>query len=260
MLKKLLLVLLPFSTQVYGASFEDFTENINIGTEYAQYDYREKVSGKKFMSLKGPLYGINWGYSAYNNDHSFDFNARFLVGKTKYDGQLLDINNTSYNFSNVKNKIFESQILPGIKINVFNLYAGIGYRLKTDMASASSKFYPPRKSQYLYVPLGVKILPHEHDQEDAYLSLIPYFEYDLLVKGRHTSDLTRIEEPKIRLKQKKGYGIKSGITCKISQIEVTPYIYYWNIKASEKYESATLWAVEPANTTTEIGVKISFVF
>lgn len=253
-LKKLIPILaLSLSSQAYG--FEDKIDNFTVGIEYSNYNYKETVNGKTFMNLKGPLYGVNLSYLYNEDDYFVDINGRLLFGKTKYTGGRPDPATFIYspcNFKGVGNKIFESQISPGIKADIFNLYVGVGYRIKTD--NSQEYGYAHRKSQYLYIPIGVKILSKEYENDYA-LSIAPYIEYDFLVKGAQSAGL-------IRLNQNKGYGAKAGVVCKIDQFEITPYFNFWNIKDSNKYIDANsgTWWMEPANKTTEIGIKVSFRF
>ena len=140
---------------------------------------------------------------------------------------------------------------------MFNLYAGLGYRLKQD--KSSDEYSYPRKSQYFYIPIGVKI-----PTELNLVTVTPYIEYDVLVKGRQTSDLRKLNISKMNHKQKHGFGIKSGAGFKYDQFEITPYVHYWNIKKSEativSSEDKAVMFFEPKNTTSEIGIKVTFVF
>lgn len=253
MLKKCLFIFLVFPINAYGAISR---HNFKMGIEYADYTYREtgrarNIISKKIMSLKGPFFGANLSYSYNYDKYFFDIDGRLLVGVTKYNGHLM--NGTPYRFKNTLNVLFEPRVLPGIKFGGISVYTGLGYRFKGD-ASVNVHSYP-RRSQYLYTPLGVKILSGECYHNDIYLSVTPYIEYDFFIKGLQTGS-------GLRLRQNKGYGAKAGITCKIDPFEITPYINYWNISASKSAYSSSngFYWYEPKNTTTEIGIKLSATF
>jgi len=253
MLKKLLFIIVFSLFAQVSHALED---NMRVGAEYAYYRYREPSVNPNGPLMRGAMYGINFSYSYDYNDYFLDLEGRFLAGKGKYDGFLM--NGTPSQSSHMA-RIFEARILPGVKMNTFDWYTGLGYRFKGDDRGNIRQnniivLGYRRKAQYLYIPLGMRVLSYEDVYKDMCLSIRPYLEYDLFIKGVTTSAVNN--QTKLHLKQTNGFGTKLGVVFRIDQFEITPYLNYWNIETS-KIDAGF---IEPRNTTTELGLKLAYVF
>jgi hypothetical protein len=228
-----------------------------LGIEAMNYSYKEFVNNEKFMSLNGPLYGVVVEYS-YNEpgiDFFVDLNSRFLRGTQKYNGCMVDLNSGNrkpLTIKGVDNILMEGNGHFGYKTDFLQIYSGIGYRQKSD--SSIEIGYPDRKSQYSYIPLGIRMIANI---DNTNIFIAPYLEYDFLWKASHSTKY--LYYGNITVKQRKGFGSKMGIKCKYGKLELTPYFNYWNIKDSDRYvnKSTNFWMYEPKNITKEIGLKIS---
>jgi len=140
-------------------------------------------------------------------------------------------------------------------------YTGFGYRfLYNDLRGASSTGAPGyrRESNYYYLPLGVIYRQAFNGQS----SLTGMLEYDQLLFGRQVSRLsdTGLGLSDVTNNQSSGYGLRLGLIYEINAWAIGPYLYYWNIGQSDTaivYKNGTpyVYAWEPANNTTEFGLK-----
>ncbi len=140
------------------------------------------------------------------------------------------------------------------------MYAGLGYRMLFDdlgpgVTTTGAGGYD-RLSQYVYIPIGVFSRLDDGSGLKA--------QFNLLARGRQKSFFTQIagygNDPVND--QKTGYGLDFSYTTPDGGWEV--YARYWGIRDSSQtnvYRSdGTLSgvAVEPENTTTEVGVRFAF--
>jgi hypothetical protein len=138
---------------------------------------------------------------------------------------------------------------------VDTIYSGLGYRVLNDSQSGDPFGYD-RQSHYLYLPVGFTTL--RNLAGNWLLSLNA--EFDLLLWGRQSSDLSGFGFGMIHNKQNSGYGLRGSLgfeyTAKEIAVIIQPFIRYWNIDESEVKNGF----VEPKNNTTEIGLDLIFRF
>jgi len=168
-------------------------------------------------------------------------------------------------------------------------YVGIGYRYLKDRSpgrilpftSFSGAFSFERVSTYFYVPFGMTMTKMMQSGWTMELSM----EYDLLLRGSQKNDYSDggfkvidIEGNTFVLdaldfKQEEGFGIRGSTKFFIEKESVgffvEPYFRYWKIRDSETKQftsGSILWfdstltvrreGNQPANSTTEIGLKL----
>jgi len=144
--------------------------------------------------------------------------------------------------------------------DAYLVYAGLGYRMLFDnlgpgVTTTGAGGYD-RLSQYVYIPIGV------FSRQDDGSGLKAQF--NLLARGRQKSFFTQIagygNDPEND--QKTGYGLEFSYTTPDGGWEV--YARHWgirnssqtNVYRSDGTQSGT--AIEPENTTTEVGVRFAF--
>jgi len=169
-------------------------------------------------------------------------------------------------------------------------YVGIGYRHLKDrspgrITSISGAFDFDRTSSYFYVPFGLTMT--RRIQRGWVMDMT--LEYDLLIRGSQKNDysdggaqITDTDGDKFTLdlldfKQEEGFGIRGSTKMTMEKegisLFVEPYFRYWKINDSETKQftsnsGSVFWftnnlttrleASQPANSTTEMGLKLGF--
>lgn len=146
-----------------------------------------------------------------------------------------------------KYNLYEARVTPGLKISYLHFYTGLGYQLITIKDDTTYTYGNPSKSQYIYIPIGIK-LPMEFSN----VTLAPYMEYDVFLKEKYTFQ-TRSR------KAKHGWGLKVGIGVKFHRFEITPYVERW------VYSNLGYTDGRPVNNNMEIpsielGIKLNYIF
>jgi hypothetical protein len=243
--------------------------NFEFGPDAYYYRYREPD-----MKQTGYFYGVqaaytyrNWLPAYYSGDNSdiklmVRMEARLDWGVVDYDGELVNTETdetTPYKFDNKHDSIGEFRLLIGPdfpKADVVDtIYSGIGYRYLNDDESGDPFGYD-RRSNYLYWPIGFKTL---RNLSGKWL-LSANAEFDLLLHGSQSSDLSDFGYGTVHNKQNSGYGVRGAVgfeyTTKEVAVIIQPFIRYWDIDESEVDNGF----VEPKNNTTEIGLDLVFRF
>jgi hypothetical protein len=240
-----------------------------IGPDAYYYKYREPG----LMKQTGYFYGVETAYTyrewvpTFPTDDSelkwmFRAEARYDWGIVDYDGALQDTETGEkipYSFDDKHDSIGEFRLLLGPdfpKADVVDtLYSGLGYRYLHDDKSGDPFGYD-RRSNYLYLPVGFSTL---RNLSGSWL-ISANAEFDLLLLGRQSSDLSGFGFGEIHNKQNNGYGLRGSVgfeyTAKELAIILQPFIRYWKIGQSEVDNGF----VEPKNNTTEIGLDLIFRF
>ncbi len=237
--------------------------SFEVGPEIFFHRYKE--SG---MKDEGVFYGINikayerkWVNRAPEKVNEgikgmFGGELEFAYGQVDYDGHLLDEDNTPYTVDGIDDFLIDARYLIGVDVTPKNiletLYSGIGYRFLQDDSSFDPAGYL-RKSNYLYIPLGLKI---ERGYKNG-LSLGGSVEIDLLVYGQQYS---KIDNLRIRNHQDAGVGVRAAVDIvnrgKNSNFKIQPFIKYWNFNDSEDKHGY----YEPDNKTVQIGIQFVWSF
>jgi hypothetical protein len=248
------------STQTFAATLPKSCDNshqISVGLEGFYYNYREP----NLMRSRGFLYGLNAAYNIpFCSDFFFQPDLRFSYGETNY---------TSHGTGSLKhipNWLFETRLIMGKRFCLANNshidpYVGLGYRFKSDdtdgMRSTTGHWGYYRRSQYLYIPVGVTF----HQNLSYGWSLSPTIEFDVFLLGRQQSHTRNAHH----FKQSKGYGLRGDLMMNKQfshgTISFGPFINYWDIKNSNvvKDKFGNGW-IEPDNKTLETGLKVKYVF
>ncbi|MBF0122463.1 MAG: hypothetical protein HQL21_03505 [Candidatus Omnitrophica bacterium] len=222
----------------------------------------------------------------------FRLELRYARGTLNYTGGVQFGNGDSVplTMSGVPDWVVEGRAIAGLDMPFHGMtvtpFTGLGIRALEDDASKVTGTFDNhgvqdtisgyrRVSHYYYLPIGVEIEKRFIGDWRARLSM----EYDFLMAGMQRSyspvDITyegvNYHYDSIKNKQVKGYGMRVALNFKkdIQQFGffVEPFYRFWDIEDSEVahmsgpagYEFVGI-AMEPSNTTREIGVKMGVVF
>ncbi len=226
------------------------------------------------MKEKGFMYGIFSSYTYRNWPYQKTGNV-MLRGEGRFDYGQLDYSGSG-TLDNIPDYLLEFRGLGGYdflieKSTTLTPYIGFGYRYLNDdssgMSTSTGARGYERESNYFYSPIGIETFT---ELENGW-SIGAATEYDIFWKGiqkSHLSDavagLSDVEND-----QNSGYGVRGSIKIQKKSRNVDyiiePFITYWNIKESEITAitfSGTIvdFGFEPANHTTEYGLKIAAKF
>ena len=163
---------------------------------------------------------------------------------------------------------------------VFTPYAGFGYRQLTDdgdgMVSTNGSYAYGRKSTYYYSPVGIEL---ESDLDNGW-SIGGLFEFDMLWAGTqdtYFSDLNDnfgVTYQDVTYDQHSGYGLRASVRLSkdlgsTGKLVFEPFLRYWDIEQSDSEPfivngvpstDPNAPRVEPGNSSTQYGVKVSLLF
>ena len=229
----------------------------NLSLNISQYAYNEPSLGVTFQGYKG---GIDfYRTQKLSNDY-------FALGKINYfNGPVNYTGSTSA--SNIPEYYIDGQLGVGRDFEysnaVFSPFIGIGYRYLYETFSKVTSGYD-RQSQYIYIPVGFI----NRISINGGAKIETTVEYDQLLAGYQMSKLSQVSSTYSDLNnnQKSGYGISASVIYKKDNWGVGPYYKYWNISQSDRqiiYVSGVesgYYGYEPANVTSEYGIKLTYAF
>lgn len=274
-INKLLLILTMFFVFCAPAFAQKRAENnVNLGLEIANYEYKEPG----VMKLYGTMVGL---YFQYVVDGGVDkpvggqFRTRFnyMYGSDlTYDGGYIS-NGRHYPLERDDETVwyFDWVLAGGPRFGkgVFSVapYVGFGIRyhvdenegpVVSDYGHRVGEY--ERRQLYLYSPLGADwkfSLPQGW-------KVIVNTELDYLWYGYHESDMSDFGEGTLQFVQDEGYGLR--LSAKVEKkwggagFFVEPYYKYWNIDDSDTDCSWRACYYEPKNNTREVGLRFGAKF
>lgn len=251
-----------------------FKDKFKLGLETAQWNYRETVSGKNFMSDSGTLNGFGFAYqdTLAGNTLFWDYNLRYLTSSsTEYKGG--NSGGEKFNLAS-KNSITEHSFRIGVPFlerdtgDIFiKPYVGLSFRKLENPKDKKAGSYD-RESNYTTIPLGSEVIFNLNNHSTAALDL----RYDLLLRASTESKLSQVDSAykDIDNKQKKGSGIKIGANYTYyftnQSLVISTYYRKWDFEDSEAevgldYGDGTVGMfIEPKNTTEMSGINIALGF
>jgi hypothetical protein len=251
-----------------------FASPLHIMTQDAALEissiiYREQPT---VITEKGIMYGISYSLSILN-DAQWKLEGKLSTGTVEYNGQYMD--GTPVSVSGIRDTMFEVRALRGFTSPSAPFFSGpywgLGYRYLDDRADKIDGGYR-RESNYIYLPLGFETWRDFSSGSSWAIGLL--MEFDYLLMGRQVSYLGNVNASigNITNDQHDGYGLRTAVKFRKNYMDhnlnIEPYIRYWNIGKSDvvskivEYQGS-LYEVqfwEPANTSTEIGVKLAIGF
>ena len=236
-----------------------------VGLETYSMDYEEPG----FMEQSGLMLGVVGSY-AYHNGWMFKGELGFGGGELDYTS------NGTGSLSGVDTGVLETQVVGGYdfilsETAAITLFGGFGYRfLSNDSAgrrTSTGAFGYLRESNYFYSPIGIEGVSKVSEK----WRLSAVFEYDHFWSGEQKSYLSdvdfRFNNP--TNDQDDGYGLRASFSAARDlgwgTLVFTPFIRYWDIGDSDIapffFRGALAgYVIEPANTTTEAGLRVSLRF
>lgn len=245
---------LLFTTAAHANSNE-----FSFGTEGYYYQYREP----SFAKLEGEAGG-------FTLDDTYKIGQLvFLQGDGHADfGRIHYSSNGTGSTDGISDFTGEARAMGGLSFAVAtntsaSFFTGMGYRQLfdnrgSDFTTTGASLYD-RRSQYLYVPIG---LSSNVGFQDFAVNLTGEFDY--LVHGWQDSYLRDAGfDNNIQNNQEKGFGLRGSISfvpADIPFLSLGVFARYWNIRDSDYqpvYLGGSLYGYgqEPANTTLETGVQ-----
>jgi hypothetical protein len=254
---------------------------IDIGPYVSTISYDEPG----IMNESGYMYGVQsalvWHGRRYAN--LFDsIRLEGVAGRGKVDytssqsGSMNGVNNTMYEARAIFGREFSRKASA-----TYASYTGFGYRFLSDRTGGiiSSEGYHgyDRESRYLYLPVGVSVASR---MERGWL-FDGSIEYDLFLKGIQDSHLSQASSSVYTYRddvtndQHTGYGLKVALRfTKLmrggGRLAIEPFLNYWDIGTSRSStytrirnadaSTALLKVWEPANRSTELGMKVLLLF
>lgn len=229
---------------------------IELGASLSTYRYEEPSVA---VTLEGYKAGLDFSaIAAARNDWFIRGDARYATGDTDYTGSGKKGANPDwyYELRGTVGRDFDQGT------SNWSPYLGIGYRyLFNDIrgrTSTNAAGYR-RTSQYTYVPIGT--IYRLTLESNARLSTT--LEYDHLIKGRqksYLSDTAIAGYGDLVNKQGSGYGIRGSMYYEKNSWSFGPWFHYWNISQSDTATAGTFTGFEPANRTTEFGLRLGLRF
>ncbi|MEI8033556.1 MAG: hypothetical protein WCH05_09450 [Chlorobiaceae bacterium] len=236
------------------------------------------------MEERGELYGIEARYS-WHSEHPGAVDL--LRGEVSASLGSFDYTSTSAgSIKGVHDSMLEARVLAGSDLyrqgeRLVTVLFGIGYRRLNDhslgMVSTTGALGYDRQANYYYSPLGIEITtPLENGWSMGGLA-----EYDLFWRGRQVTGISPAllsggssSSNEFINEQKRGYGLKASVRFQkqlgaSSSLGIEPFFRYWSIGRSATDSvvvtdaagaGTTVTVVEPANSSSEYGIKVLFSF
>ena len=256
-----------------GTAFE-------IGPSVSHITYNEPG----YMEDTGFMYGVAASCTWYG-EHFGPIQMIKGEGQMTW-GQMDYTSNATGSIHGTPDAMFETRVLLGTHLSsegttVITPYAGLGYRRLTDksegMISTLGAYGYDRESNYYYSPIGIEI---SSDLERGW-SIGAQLEYDYFINGTQITSIPQdmrnngsTLSNNFTNDQNEGYGLRASIKIikKIGnayRLLFEPFCRYWNIKESKPdsiivtdaaHVQKTVTVVEPANNSTEYGIKVGLEF
>lgn len=232
---------------------------LNFETSNVYYDEPH------FARNKGFMYGVSGDYTFRPNDLMLKVDGRFSFGDVDYWGTGTAEGIRDYNFETRFSAGYDFKTVS--KRASFTPFMGFGYRYLFNTFSSAGQGAYDRKSNYLYSPVGMETM----FRMGSGWSLGLAGEYDLFWHGWQYSELKEagIAVAPLKNDQNDGWGARGSVRIlkNFAKIDfaIEPYFRYWDIEDSDLMPDLSLQGIiflggEPANTTTEWGLKVGIRF
>ena len=238
-------------------SKHEYGINLLGSYEYDEPKYMNLRSGsqaeKNQLENLGFLYNYKNAFikNDYINEFEFDSSYQFLTQTyNSYETGTMD---------DIKTEIYNLRTLYGFQISEkLMLKSGFGYRhlyhYWQDRHSSTGHFGYDREQDYTYLPILAELkMPIPELNLDGKLKL----EYDIILQGNNTSYLAYRggSNKDNKYENNNGYIWKVSYKGERNGINIEPYYEFMNIDNSITVDGSK----EPANTTKEIGLRLTKV-
>lgn len=259
-----LVFLLALPTLCYADSDLLPPSCFEVGYELSSLHYSEPG----VMDEDGLLHGIRGAYTVHeSNSIMWRIGGRFSLGSLDYDGKTWGGTPLTMDTDDF---ILSMRGLLGrdctMKKSVVTPFVGLGYRYWNNDSSGTVGGYE-REIKYWYSPIGIETASSTRGNWIWGLQA----EYDLFWGGKVTSHLSDaiagLSDTDNNQDFGDGYGLRGSLYFKRPKnvdwpICIEVFIRYWDIEKSDitpltYYGWLTGYGFEPANDTTEYGVRLS---
>lgn len=224
--------------------------------EVALSSYKYEEPG--LMQLSGSKIGIGIHASSVNESQWITaFDARASFGQVDYNSA------DSGSDTGEPDAYTDLRVLTGQQFSVgdfrFHPFAGLGWRRlvndSTNMITTTGHAGYRRISNYIYLPFGLDTRWNLADRRFIAATL----ELDLLLAGRQRSELP---DETIDNRQTRGHGKRLSVMWGGPDFSIGPFLQTWRIGKSNEIdcEGGLSVCFEPANRTTEAGMRMRFSF
>jgi len=239
-----------------------------IGLAISSYQYDEAADSQK---------ATQWGIAYAGTRATRD--GWFVRGELNYAYAKTDYSSIATgNKDGNSNWHYEIRALAGkdVSFGNYNLspYLGLAYRhLFNDLRGRTSTgaIGYRRESNYYTLPIGVNHRINLSNKAQLFTTI----EYDFLLRGRQDTKLSDLigydgftSASDVSNTQRHGYGWRLSSMYQFDNWSIGPYLTRWHMNDSDRTTATAvrngvtyqtpLW--EPANSTTEYGVKASYRF
>jgi len=260
----LLFTYLSVLALVETCAFALSPSSFEAGVQLSHITYKEPG----IMSERGFMYGVTGAYTKVGPKLMWKVDGTLTTGEVDYVGSYSD--GTPVTITGIKDTMFETRAVLGptdfINLSSYYLpYIGLGYRYLFDGANKAPGGYR-RESNYVYIPLGLDGLLSTKGRWSVAFTL----EYDLFVSGTQISYLSDVDPGLNDMEntQSSGYGYRGSIKFMLDgeqDLIIEPFMNYWKIGQSN---TTTItrngvpvgYGYEPANNSTELGIRLKLMF
>lgn len=242
-----------------------------LGLERFDYRYRERFDGETVASDDGTFGGFHLDYvETIGGEWFLRSRLALAYGSVDYRSGNGTIDNVSQDVGQLELQAGRDFVLQGTTLTAF---VGLGSRVLNDRSGGKqtqdgSVGYD-REVAYAYVPAGASARVHLSRRAALRLS----GQYNWVVGGDSRSRFSAVdpEFPDVKVDLTKGHGVEASAAIDLPlgrhALNFGPFIRHWSIERSESFQLANpddpteqIELFEPANRTTELGVRLSFNF
>lgn len=240
-----------------------------VGAQLFDYNYRERLDGSTIVRDDGKFIGLTASYVE-------------TIGSGWFLRAATDTGSGSVDYSSDDGRIDDvSQYLAQVEfhlgrdflvgdVTAITPFTGIGGRALNDNSGgeeteSGARGYD-REIGYAYIPVGLAATFPFGSRWSLALS----GQYNHIVRGTAESKLSRLdpEAPDVSLDLDGGYGIETSamFSAPIGRkaLRFGPFVRHWNLQRSKsqvfREDGFEIGFFEPANRTTELGLRLAFAF
>lgn len=246
-----------------------------IGTEVFDYSYREHVDGETIVYDDGAFVGVDLNYVETIGG------GLFLRSKLSAAVGSVDYRSPSTTgderLDNVTQSVGQLELHLGMDVPIgrgatVSPFTGLASRALIDESggrlTASGQSGYDREIGYAYIPLGATL--RLASGRNAFMF---HAQYNIVLDGNSESKFSDLDPafPDVNVNLNGGHGFELGAAYQVPigrhALSFGTYLRRWDLKRSESFDvanpddpSEVIEFFEPANRTTELGLRLLFAF
>jgi hypothetical protein len=247
-----------------------------VGAELFDYSYRERLDGETIVYDDGVFAGFHAGYVETIGGGMF-LRAKLSSAFGSVDYRAPDPAGDA-RLENVDQAVGQLELHIGIDLPVgggatLSPFTGLAARALIDESgdetTTTGEIGYDREIGYAYIPLGVGARVPVGARSAMLLSA----QYNIVVNGTAESKFSGIDPalPDVELDLDSGHGFEASAAYQFGigkhALSFGPFVRHWKIGRSDSFvitnpddPTEALELFEPRNSTTELGVRLSFGF